>query len=116
MKDYSIYVTEEIAKKAMEKGFEFDDEHYDGACIPTPAKPTAEQVCGWLREEFHLFPQVRLDFYTESGWYPLIIDIDSNDFGDSERVNSINEELMGLSFEHIEDAVFKGIIEALNLI
>jgi len=125
MKDYTIYVIEEIAKKAIEKGFpehlcEYVDETMrNGELIPfgentfTPDNyfirrcPTAEQICGWLREEKHLWVTVQTAFWKENNfpWIAKILNLDTGKIiqGDCTQ-------------EDYNLALFEGINKALKLI
>jgi len=125
MKDYTIYVTEEIAKKAMEKGFEcgivttaaFGEEPhcYNEFQVDRTLYrcPTAEQICGWLRYDENRADDKRIFISIET-------EVDNGNvchYVLSIYSNNNYEYIYGYDdYSDYEDALFEAINKALDLI
>lgn len=104
MKDYTIYITEEIAKFAMTKGFHiksssfpekwidnkipfFKDERYiveNGdriKIIKYCAIPTADQICNWLRTEYKVLISIFTKLNGDYDYYGNVCKMDRPEYG-----------------------------------
>lgn len=130
MRDYTIYVTEEIAKKVMEKGFEFSiqvsfreffngHEYFIQKPSPRLSKddvyfliPTAEQICGWLREE----KKLQVDVSYRSRYEDANGKADFADWYYVVRGINLYQIIEDTEFSSYEEALLEGINKALDLI